>query len=395
MASTVEGAVRAILEEAVASSQIPGAVVMAADRDGMVCSVAAGSSDLATARPMRADTLFRTASMTKAVTAVAAMQLVERGLLALDRPAGDVLPELASPMVLLPPDGTGQHRLRPARRPVTLRHLLTHTSGFGYDTWNRNLLEYARATGLPRAISGRLAALGAPLVRDPGEAWEYGIGIDWAGRMVEAVSGEALPRYMQRHVFDPLAMTDTGYDPDEAVAGRLAAVHHREPDGTLRAVPNEPLPPAAQREFTPGGGGLFSTGADYGRLLRMLLMGGTLDGRTILSPDTVALMGRNHIGELAVTPLRTAVPALSADVDLFPGTGKTWGLSFLRTTEALPSGRGAGSLCWSGLYNTSFWLDPGRGMTGLVLTQLLPFGDPAALDVAARVERAIYDRHPG
>jgi CubicO group peptidase (beta-lactamase class C family) len=266
-----------------------------------------------------------------------------------------------------------------------LRNLLTHTSGFVYDTWNSNMARYARETGLPAARTGKVAALNAPLGFDPGERWEYGIGIDWAGRMVEAANGGLnLEQYMQRHIFAPLGMRDTSFDPRPDWASRTVTVHARQADGSL--VPTEAAPPPANREFYPGGGGLFSTAPDYVTFLRALLTGGS----GVLQPQTVALMAQNHMGALNVQKLTTHNPAFSNDAEFFPGMDKKWGLTFMINTQDTPSGRSAGSLAWAGINNTYFWLDPKKRVAGVLMTQILPFADPAVLGLLDRFEAAVY-----
>ncbi|MBN8908804.1 MAG: beta-lactamase family protein, partial [Rhodospirillales bacterium] len=258
---------------------------------------------------------------------------------------------------------------------------------FSYDVWNADLHRYAEVTGKPGARTGLLAGLDAPLAFDPGERWEYGINIDWIGRVVEASSGENLEAYFRAHLFDLLGMRDTGFVPTDAQAARGAGMHVRDPDGSLTAMPyQKPSFP----EFYPGGGGLFSTGHDYLRFLRALLNGGSLDGTRVLKPETVALMGQNHMGALNVLPMRTAEPAASNDVELFPGMAKKWGLSFLINTKDAPTGRSAGSLCWAGLRNTYYWLDPKKQVAGVLLTQILPFGDPAVLGLLDAFEGEVY-----
>ena len=377
-----------VLHQAVDSGQVPGVVAMAVQGDRVLYSSAFGRRSLAEDAPMTLDTIFRVASMTKAVTATAAMQLVEQGRLSLDEPAGKVLEELREPMVLDGFDDAGQPRLRPARRPVTLRHLLTHTAGFGYDIWNSDIARYAKLTSLPAARTGLLASLRAPLTFDPGTRWQYGINLDWAGRMVEAVSGMDLESYFQARIFGPLGMEDTSYEVRPHMLRRLATVHARKPTG-LEPVTMEVNPP---REFFSGGGGLHSTAADYLRLLRMLMSGGTFDGVPILQPETVRLMAENHIGELLVEPMQSCQPASSNHVELFPGMPKKWGLSFLINTEAGPAGRSAGSLCWAGLYNSYYWMDPSARVAGVIMTQILPFGDSAVLGLLDALEQGVYSR---
>ncbi len=377
----------AILSQAVESKAVPGVVAAAATDRDVLYEGAFGSRRLGQDAPMTLDTVVWIASMTKAITAAAAMQLVERGKLTLDRPAGEVVPELARAQVLEGFDDRGQPRLRAPRRPITLRHLLTHTSGFSYEIWNPAIQRYQEATGTPGIITCRNAALTTPLVFDPGERWEYGIGIDWAGKMVEAVSGLRLDRYLQENLLGPLGMSQTSFKLSTAQRARLAGVHQRNPDGTLAPIefeiPQEP-------EFCMGGGGLYGTARDYLAFARMIMQDGTAGGAQLLRPDTVALMAQNHIGDLEIPALRTAIPTLSHDVELFPGLSKKWGLSFLINAEPAPTGRAAGSLAWAGLANTYFWIDRRRRVCGVFLSQVLPFYDPLVIDVLTRFETEVY-----
>ncbi len=372
-----------VLEGAVRRGAVAGVVALAADAGGIVYRGAFGERLRGSGAPMTLDTVFHIASMTKAVTATAAMQLVEQGRLTLDEPLGRFAPYLAAPKVLEGFDAAGRPVLRPARGAITLRRLMTHTAGFGYDVWNADLNRYARETDTPGPRSGRLAGLEQPLVFDPGERWEYGINIDWIGRVVEAVAGEDLNAYMVRHIFAPLGMQDTSFVPTDEQAARGVGMHRRGPDGSLAG---EPFQRPSFPEFYPGGGGLVSTGPDYLAFLRMLLAG----GGGVLKPETVALMAENHMGELNVQPMRSVEPAYSFDCELFPGMVKKWGLSFLINTEAAPTGRSAGSLAWAGLRNTYYWLDPTKRVAGVLLTQSLPFADPVVLEVLDAFETEVY-----
>jgi methyl acetate hydrolase len=377
------------LSAAVGGERIAGLVAAAADEQGTIYQSAFGRRNVSLPQRMTTDSVFRIASMTKAITAVAAMQLTEQGRLSLDQPAKEILPFLADSKVLTGFDSQDHPLLRAPRTEITLRNLLTHTAGFVYDTWNEAMNRYARITDLPPVRSGRLVALAAPLNFDPGERWEYGINIDIAGRMVEVASGLDLESYMQRHIFAPLGMTDTSFIQRPEWGDRLATVHARQEDGSLEPI--APSPGAnIDREFYPGGGGLFSTASDYLRFLRALMQGGDLDDHRILRSETVALMGRNHIGDLEVRKLPTQMPDLSNPVDLFPGMSKKWGLSFLINTEVGPAGRSAGSLAWAGLYNTYYWLDPVKKVAGVLMTQTLPFADQTVLEALDAFESAVY-----
>ena len=359
---------------------------MAADDGGVVYAGAFGTCEVDRDREMRLDAVVRIASMTKTVTSVAVLQLVEQGRIGLDDALGEQIPELAAVQVL---EGfaDGVPRLRPPRRPMTLRHLLTHTSGFGYHFWNADLLRYLDYTGIPTIDQLKMACLEIPLVCDPGDRWEYGIGIDWVGQIVERLSGQPLDDYVGEPLCQPLGMVDTGFVLRPEQRPRFAPRHARQPDGSLQVIP---YVESSAPEFVEGGGGLFSTGPDYLRFLRMLLGGGELDGVRVLRPETVAALSANQIGDLTAGVLKTAMPLAANDVEFFPGMVKKWGLGCMITTEATPTGRAAGSLTWAGLANTYFWIDPTRRVTGLLLTQILPFGDPAVLDLFARFERAVY-----
>ena len=366
---------------------MPGVVVAAATADGLVYEAAFGKREIGKADPMTLDTVFWIASMTKAITCVAAMQLVENGKLELDAPIETLLPQLAGRHVLEVDGGTGEARLRPAKRAITLRRLMTHTSGFAYNMWNAKLAAFMERNEIPGVASCAEKALSIPLSSEPGERWEYGIGIDFVGKAVEAASGQRLNAYLADHIFAPLEMRDTGFKLGASQRARRVSMHARGEDGTLSAIafeiPQEP-------EFHMGGGGLYGTARDYIAFIRMLLNGGTLDGARILRPDTVALMGQNHIGDLNVTTLPSAMPALSNDVELYPEQEKKWGLSFLINTRRTAEGRSAGSLAWAGLGNTYFWVDPSRKIGGVILTQILPFADAKVLELFSQFESGVY-----
>jgi CubicO group peptidase (beta-lactamase class C family) len=312
------------------------------------------------------------------------MQLVEQGKLSLDGDIATVLPELARVQVLDGVDPGGQPSLRAPKRPITLRHLLTHTSGFTYDIWNADMGRHMEATGIPGIISCQNAALTTPLVFDPGDKWEYGISIDWAGKAVEAVSDQTLAQYMTDHILAPLGMTDTAFRIGEAQRQRLARIHARTPDGVISTDMELPQDP----EFHMGGGGLYSTVGDYLKFTQMILHGGTFNGARVLRTETAATMTKNAMGDLVCNPMKTAAPDASHDVDFVQGM--KWGLSFLINPQALPTGRSANSLAWAGLANSYFWIDPARQVTGVYATQLLPFFDPKAVQTFEAFETAVY-----
>jgi CubicO group peptidase (beta-lactamase class C family) len=375
-----------MFSQAVASKQMPGIIAAAATDAGTLYEGAFGTREIGKDAPMTVDTVVWIASMTKAITATAAMQLVEKGKLTLDRPATEVVPQVGRAQVLDGWDGD-KPRLRAPKRPITLRHLLTHTAGYAYEIWSADVARYQEATSTPGITTCTNAALTTPLLFDPGDRWEYGINIDWAGKMVEAASGQPLDRYFEDNIFRPLGMTDTSFRVSPAQRSRLASVHQRDDKGVLApiefALPEDP-------EFLMGGGGLYGTVRDYLAFARMIVNGGTANGAQVLSRQTVDQMAQNHIGPLEVTTLRTVMPPLSNDAEFFPGMSKKWGLSFLINTQPAPTGRSAGSLAWGGLANTYFWIDRTKRVCGVFLSQLLPFCDHTALDLYAKFETEVY-----
>ena len=376
-----------LFTQATESKAMPGIVAVAATDKGAVYEGAFGKRDLGKDAPMTVDSVVWIASMTKAITGTAAMQLVERGKLSLDRPASEVVASLGTAQVLDGFDAAGKPRLRAPKRPITLKHLLTHTAGFGYEIWRPEIALYQSVTGTPGITTCANAALTTPLLFDPGDRWEYGISIDWVGKMVETVSGQKLDRYFQDNIFEPLGMKDTSFKLSASQRARLASVHQRDDKGGLAPIefglPEDP-------EFLMGGGGLYGTARDYLAFTQMILHGGTVAGAQILRVETVDLMAQNHIAPLDIPYIRTAAPGLSNDVDLFPGMRKGWGLSFLINPQAAPTGRAAGSLAWAGLANTYFWIDRAKRVSGVFLSQLLPFYDHTAIDLFGKFETEVY-----
>jgi CubicO group peptidase (beta-lactamase class C family) len=354
---------------------------MVATDKAVIYEGAFGVRCLGAATKMSDDTVFRIASMVKLVTSVAAMQLVERGKLKLDEPAEAVDPTLASAQVLEGFDAHGAPRLRPPKTPLTLRNLLTHTSGYSYPLWDENVVGYLHVArsrkNLPRKV----------LMFDPGTRWSYGGSLDKVGRLVEIASGEHLDRYVHEHICAPLGMSNTTFSISTYQRAREASLHVRKADGTLEP---QPLEKPSQTSVFSGGGGIYSTAPDYLTLLRALLNGGSLRGASILRPETVALMSRNQIGDLEAGILKTTNPALSNDVDFFPKVRLRWGFGHMINLDPVPDGRSASSLTWAGLFNTYYWIDPAYGIAAVIMMQILPFADARALDVYRQFERAIY-----
>lgn len=380
-------AIDQVLRQAVEANDVPGVVAMAATDQGVVYEGAFGTRELGKDAPMTPDTVVWIASMSKALTSTAAMQLVERGSLKLDSPAAEIVPELAKAHVLEGFGASGKPKLRPPKRAISLKHLLTHTAGFGYEFWSADIVRYQEAMGIPGIISCQNVALTTPLLFDPGESWFYGINIDWVGKMVEAVSGQKLGDYLQQNLFAPLGMNSTSFKLSPSQRERLASAHARAADGSLVVYPLE-IP--QEPEFEMGGGGLYGTAQDYIRFTQMILNGGSFNGSQILKPETVQLMSQNHIGEIDCIELKTVMPELSNDANFFPGMKQKWGLCFLINTSPTPQGRSTESCAWAGLANTFFWIDPTKRLTGVLLTQIFPFFDQKAITLFRAYETAAY-----
>ncbi|HET7887819.1 MAG TPA: serine hydrolase domain-containing protein [Bradyrhizobium sp.] len=382
--SPASTALDASLKGAVERKDIPGVVALVTDKKGVLYESAFGVADVATGRPLKTDALFRIASMTKPVTSVALMQLVEQGKVSLDDPAEKYLPELKNPKVITSFDAkTGDYTLRPASRPATVREFLTHTSGLAYPFTSAIWRDFK-----PKA--GETYAFGGPMLFDPGERWHYSTSTDVVGRLVEVISGQKLEDYFHDHIFVPLKMNDTSYNVPEAKGPRLVAQQQRDGANMDGPVVLQIPPLVGLTIANPiGGGGLASTADDYGRFMRMILNEGELDGARVLKAETVKLMEQNQIGAVSVPALKVAMPR-SADFTFIADGRDKWGLGFLITVDQLPGMRSPGSLSWGGINNTYFWIDPARGVAGTIMMQYLPFADPKALATYRDFERGAY-----
>ena len=361
---------------------------MVAVGDRIVYEGASGKRDTTKNIPMTADAIFRIASMTKPVTSVAIMQLVESGRIKLDEPAATYASELSNVQVLEEFDAaTGKAKLRPPKTPPTVRQLLSHTSGFVYEFFDKKMQDYVATGAVPSARQGDDGFLKAPLAFDPGSRWEYGINTDWLGRLVEKVTGQRLEEYFRQHVFEPLGMTDTFFNVPAEKQARVVALHQRQEDGSFVEPPQQPFQPV---RFYSGGGGLYSTASDYLKFARMLIAGGKLGNKRVLKAETVAEMTRNQIGDLTLVQLTSSMPQLAKNPIRIPGSMDKFGLGFGINSKAAEGGRSSGSLAWAGIFNTFFWIDPPRKTCAVILMQILPFSDDAAVSVVEQFERAVY-----
>ncbi len=374
-----------VLEQAVDRGAIPNVVAVAADRSGVIYRGAAGAIAPGDDRTVDATTEYRIMSMTKMIVTAAALQQRDAGRLDFDAPVADYYPTFADTQVLTGFDGD-EPIYRPAARPATVRHLVTHTSGLGYWFWNHDLARWQEATGNPGVLAGTGDFLQAPMTFDPGSEYQYGINTDLLGRCVVAAAGAELDEVLAADIFEPLGMRDTTYHPSDEQRGRLTPVHVQDETGSWVATD---VDYARQPNPIPGGHGLYSTADDYLKFQRALLGGGEFDGARILSSDTVDEAFSNQIGEIDFpAAIPSADPASSADFDA--GPGHKWGWGLLLNSDDVPGRRRAGSGAWAGLCNTHFWVDRSTGITGAIYSQTLPFVAPEVYQVYLDFETALY-----
>ena len=390
MPSDLKSAADAILRAAVSGvPRVPGVAAIATDRHGTIYAGAAGKRVLDEPADMTTDTVCAIFSTTKAIAATACLQLVEEGRLDLDSPASRYAPDIGTLQVLDGFDAAGKPRLRAPKRAITTRMLLLHTAGFAYDIFNADYFRLTSQLGYPGVISGTKAALMTPLLFDPGERWEYGSNIDWAGQVVEGITGERLGAVLQARVFAPLGMASSAFTMTPAMRARLARIHTRNADGLL--TPLKEMELSQDPEVHMAGHGLYSTAEDYAKFIRMWLNDGAGPHGRVLKAETVAMAVQNGLGDKKIKMLPGVMANLSHDAEFFPGMPKSWALSFMLNDEPAPTGRAAGSLAWAGLANLYFWIDRSNGVGGFWATQILPFVDPASVGGYLAFETAVYD----
>ncbi len=372
-------AIGTFLEGAIARGDVPGVVVLVTGPDRVLYHEAFGKMNVAKGIDMQKDTIFNIASMTKAVTSAGVMMLIDEGKLSLDDEVSKYLPEFKSPKVISKVDvAAGTYETRPATRPITIRQLLTHTSGIGYSWSDPGLALIQKKTGA--------ADLDLPLVHEPGEKWTYGASTRVLGMVIEKISGQRIDAFLEARILGPLGMRDTTYAVPAAKTPRVVN-RNQKADGKITEIPNPAEIPATIR----GDGGLYSTATDYSRFIQMILNHGKLGNVRLLKEQTVREMAKNQTGHVKVRLQPTAEPLRSRPYPLGAGED-VWGLGFQLAAPAKPAAdmRRPGSMNWAGINNTFFWIDPQSEIGVIVLMQVLPFYDDAALQILQGVERLVY-----
>ncbi len=389
MTNDFRSAADAVLKGVVTSDpRVPGVVAMATDRKRNIYEGALGKRRLDQDADMTTDSVFAIFSTTKAITGTAVLQLVEDGKLDLDAPAKNYAPDIGTLQVIEGFDDSGNPKLRPPKRDITTRMLMLHTAGFGYDFFNEQYNRLASEKGQPSVITASKKALMTPLLFDPGERWEYGSNIDWCGQVVEAITGKRLGDVFKERIFAPLGMNETSFTLTPGMRERLAGMHQRNADDSLKPLDFE-LP--ADPEIHMGGHGLYATVGDYMRFIRMWLNDGDGENGRVLKPETVKMAAVNGLGDKKIKMLPGVIPSLSNDAEFFPGLSKSWAYTFMVNDDEAPTGRPAGALGWAGLANLFYWIDRQNGFGGFWATQILPFGDPVSFGGYVDFEKAFYN----
>ncbi len=371
-------------------NRVPGVVAMVTDRQNNIYEGARGVRNTGASDPMTTDTVCAIFSTTKAIGGTAVMQCVEEGLLDLDAPAKEYAPAIGELKVIDGFDADGNPILRTPKRDVTTRMLMLHTAGFGYDFFNGTYNRLAQEKGQPSVVTASKASIMTPLLFDPGDKWEYGSNIDWAGQVVEGIRGKSLGDVLKERVFEPLGMKDIAFTRTESMKSRTATIHARNADGSLTPMNDFALPDNPEVEMA--GHGLYATVPEYMKFIRMWLNDGDGPNGRVLQKETVEQAVRNGLqSHHKVTVLPGVIPSLSNDAEFFPGLAKSWSYTFMVNDEEAPTGRPAGAIGWAGLANLFYWIDRKNGFGGYWATQILPFGDAVSFGGYMDFETATYE----
>lgn len=363
---------------------VPGVVAMVTDKNGNIYEGAYGVRDTATKEVMTLDTVFAMFSTTKAITGTILMKMVEEGKVSLDDPVSKYVPEIGDIEVFVGYDDHGVPITRKPENEITVEMLMLHTAGFGYDFFSEDDANYRKANDIPSILTNTFDSIRSVLLFEPGTAWNYGVNLDWVGKVIEAVTGARLGETMKTLLFEPQGMSDISFDPSENMKSRRATVHLRDAEGKL--VPNPEIVLPKTPEMDMGGHGLYASIGEYMKFIRVILN----NGDKVLTKQTVEKMLQNGLHDLKSGGWKTSDPLLSNDGEFFPGFEKTWAYTFQVNETALPTGRPAKQVMWAGLANLYYWIDTENGIGGFWATQILPYHDPASYLGYLEFESAVY-----
>lgn len=367
---------------------VPGVVAMVTDREENIYEGAAGVRELGKDTPMTTDTVFALFSTTKALTGTALMQLVEEGKVSLDDPVKKYVPEIAEARVLEGFNAEGQPILREPQTDITINMLMLHTAGFGYEFFSHEDKKYRNVNNLSTILTSTFPSIQSVLLFEPGQQWNYGVNIDWVGKVVEAVRGKRLGEVMDDFIFKPLGMSDIGFTLTTSMMERRATIHNRDQDGKITPSPDLVLPQPPEMDM--GGHGLYASIGEYLKFIRMILNDGEGPNGHVLKPETVTQMCQNGLGGLQSGGWISSDPSLSNHGEFYPGLQKSWAYTFQVNDEPTPTGRPAGQLMWAGLANLFYWIDRETGIGGFWASQIFPFQDVASYLGFTEFESAIY-----
>ncbi|KAL8690009.1 MAG: hypothetical protein Q9218_004442, partial [Villophora microphyllina] len=401
--------IRSVLDQATAdTNKVPGCVFVVVNKDGKTLfEHASGRRGSDSKAPMTLDSIFWIASCTKMICGIAAMQLVEQGKLNLNDTdkIEELCPELKKIRILKNVDEHGEPEFVEKKARITMRMLLTHTAGFGYAFFNENLRRWGQPFGCDEFSGHANDILGQPLLFEPGTRWEYGVGIDWAGTVIERISGMSLNDYFQKNIFQPLGIKNISFFPSAEMKKNLAHMHQKDANGKIMErdhLLRRPLIVDGDdiaKTYNSAGAGCFARPAEYCEILATLLNNGTspTTQRRLLSTDSITEIFKNQIPQFPNFG-RQGIPAAKPDLtnpipDMYPqppDQPQGWGLTFMLTLHEGATGRADNTAWWAGLPNLFWWCDREKGVAGLIATQILPFADPNVLELWAKVESMVY-----
>lgn len=377
------------LESAVnVAGGIPGVVAMLTDKQANIYEGALGKLSLDCDEKINTESVFNAFSTTKALVGALLFTLIEENIVKLDDLAKEYLPEIADIEVLEGFDKDSKPITRKAKNDITLRHLVLHTAGFGYEFFNKEDLAYRQYYSIPSVVTNTLESLQSVLLFEPGTSWNYGINIDWLGLVLEKATSKRLSVLLKEKILEPCNMRDTVFDLTDSLKQRLAIIHVRDQSGKLSPARDITLPNPSPIDM--GGHGLHCTVTDYMKFIRMILNDGVGENGRVLSPQSINFMCMNGIGTLRCQGWDSAIPLFTNKGEFYPSIQKSWGYTFQINEEMTNTGRPAHTIMWAGISNLFYFIDRKNGIGGFWASEVLPFMDPSSYGGFLQFESSIY-----